>query len=255
MRLIEGHSLDRAIRRLHPEAEPRASAFDPDVPPYDLRSLLLRFVAACNAVAYAHSRGVVHRDLKPANIMLGAYGETLVVDWGLATTFGAPRDVGLPGAAETPAEIALRPTLGRDTVGTPGYRAPEQIEGRPDALAPTADIYSLGATLQTILTGRCPQDGAAQPPEPADRSIPRPLWAICRKAMAPEPADRYADARDLAADVERWLAGEPVTAFAEPWTDRFARWSRRHHTILVAAASAVVAGLVLAMAILVLALR
>jgi serine/threonine protein kinase len=255
MRLIEGHSLDRAIRRLHPGADPTPGTFAPGVPLYDLRGLLMRLVAACNAVAYAHSRGVVHRDIKPANIMLGPYGETLVVDWGLATTFGAPQDWELVGTGDTPAEIALRPTLGRDAVGTPGYRAPEQFEGRPDALSPSADIYSLGATLQAILTGQTPRDGEASAPFPADRSIPRPLWAICRKAMAPEPAGRYADARDLAADLDRWLAGEPVSAYPESRGSRLARWSRRNRTALIAAASAVIAGLFLAIVILLVAMR
>src|SRR5262249_49592866 len=121
-----------------------------------LRQLLGRFVDVCQAVAYAHSRGVLHRDLKPGNVMLGKYGETLVVDWGLAK--------GLNRAGVDAAETPLRPSAAADpamtqtgaALGTPAYMSPEQAAGRPDLLGPCSDVYSLGATLYCLLTGRPP---------------------------------------------------------------------------------------------------
>ena len=147
MRFIRGESLKKAIARFHQ----RASATDRRADARHLRQLLGRFIAVCNAIAYAHSRGVMHRDLKPGNIMLGKYGETLVVDWGLAksgesseadwstTILPEPHARSEPGRRfETQAGSAM---------GTPAYMSPEQAAGRIDLLGPASDIYSLGATL------------------------------------------------------------------------------------------------------------
>src|SRR5262249_10319511 len=136
MRLIRGESLKKALDDFH---DPARAAASPHERQRQLRQLLGRFIAVCNTVAYAHSRGVVHRDLKPANIMLGPFGEPLVVDWGLARTFD--QAVGAEGArGAAPAESSLRPALaGAEAatqagaiVGTPAYMAPEQAAGRPD---------------------------------------------------------------------------------------------------------------------------
>src|SRR5262249_30072540 len=170
------------------------------------RRLLTRFVAVCNAVAYAHSRGVIHRDLKPANIMLGKYGETLVLDWGLAKVVGRQQT----GAAE--AESTLHPLSGDGlatqagaTLGTAAFMSPEQAAGRIDQQGPASDIYSLGATLYTLLAGRAPfagesvpeilqqvQAGAWLPPQQLKKDVPGALDAICPKAMAPVPQQRFA---------------------------------------------------------------
>ena len=178
----------------------------------ELRRLLSRFLDVCNAIAYAHSRGVLHRDIKPGNILLGPYGETLVVDWGLAKIVG--RDE--PGTSDPSAEPTLRPpsasgtgeTIPGTALGTPAYMSPEQAEGRLDLLGPASDIYSLGATLYVVLTGRAPFDGddAAEVlrkvqrgefarPRAVNSSIPKPLEAICVNAMALKQADRYATPR------------------------------------------------------------
>src|SRR5262249_28066220 len=122
------------------------------------RQLLGRFVAVCNTVAYVHSRGVVHRDLKPGNVMLGQYGETLVVDWGLAKALGRTESVPAEG------ERRLVPVWGDETVGTqpgtpmgtPAFMSPEQAAGQWERVGPASDIYSLGATLYTLLTGQPP---------------------------------------------------------------------------------------------------
>jgi eukaryotic-like serine/threonine-protein kinase len=259
MRLIKGDSLKEAIARFHVEGEQ----------PLALRGLLNRFIDVCNAVAYAHSRGILHRDLKPANVMLGPYGETLVVDWGLAKVIGRPEI----DRASLP-EVTLHPvglgsgsseTMPGSTVGTPAYMSPEQAEGRLDALGPASDVYSLGATLYCLLTGRPPFEGTdvvailrqVQKGEyPAPRSInwriPRALESVCQKAMSLRPDDRYSSARSLAEDLEHWLADEPVTPYREPVPMRMARWGRRHRPLVAGATAllltmlvALVAGVIL----------
>jgi serine/threonine protein kinase len=118
-------------------------------------------VAVCNTVAYAHSRGILHRDLKPSNIMLGKYGETLVVDWGLAKPFARDAQAKVSGEDTLAPTLDDRPAetqLGQ-VIGTPAYMSPEQAAGRWDLVGPASDIYSLGATLCTILTGQTPFPG------------------------------------------------------------------------------------------------
>jgi serine/threonine protein kinase/tetratricopeptide (TPR) repeat protein len=236
MRLIRGESLEQAIKRLHAgEAG------------YALRGLLTRFVAACNALAYAHSRGVIHRDVKPANVMLGPYGETLVVDWGLAKVVGSSAsDKPLPAGSPLPIRDGdSQATRAGSLLGTPPYMSPEQARGQVDSLGPATDVYSLGATLYSILTGRSPVQGSDAvttlekvsrgdwtAPRQLSQSVPAALDAVCCKAMALQPEDRYASPLELAADVERWLADEPVTAWHEPWPVRTGRWVRRHRTLV-----------------------
>jgi tetratricopeptide (TPR) repeat protein len=181
--------------------------------------------------------------------MLGDYGETLVIDWGLAKRLHDFQGSAAPGGCGAPAlprDDLPEGTATGDLLGTPAFMSPEQAAGRPDAVGRASDIYSLGATLYALLTGRSPFDGdyggdllrrVSQgdfpPPRQVRPDTPRALEAICLKAMAREPANRYATALELDADLERWLAGEPVSAYREPWTARSCRWIRRHRTVVV----------------------
>ena len=252
MRFIRGDSLKEAIEAFHQADNP--NRVDQGSKELAFRQLLGRFIDVCNAIEYAHSRGVLHRDLKPGNIMIGKYGETLVVDWGLAKTDSVDRGE-LRQLASLQDERTLRPSLGSGSdptlegtiVGTPAFMSPEQATGRTN-VGPACDIYSLGSTLYALLTGEKPfQDldrdvilakvrrGDFPPPKELKPEIPPPLNAICLKAMALEPKNRYATALELASDIENWLADEPVLAYPETWLSRCGRWSRRHRSAVVSA--------------------
>jgi serine/threonine protein kinase/tetratricopeptide (TPR) repeat protein len=274
MRFIRGDSLKEAIGKFH--GKPRAPAGPGDRQPpgrprfgsREFHQLLRRFLDVCNAVAYAHSRGVLHRDLKPGNVMLGPYGETLVVDWGLAKAGIAGQDSATQGDGGSGRQPGVEPilqpasgsacaqTLAGSAVGTPQYMSPEQAAGRLDQLGPASDVYSLGATLYCLLTGHDPFDerdlgellrrvqrGEVVRPRQRVADVPAPLDAICLKAMALAPTDRYVSPRDLADELERWLADEPVQAWPEPWTVRAGRWVRRHKTGVSSAAAALAVAL------------
>ena len=204
MRFIKGDSLKEAIEQFHQRRQDRPQARASGM--LELQKLLRRFLDVCNAIAYAHSRGVLHRDIKPGNIMVGQYGETLVVDWGMAKVVGTSGgQLGSDAAAAVGERVLARRCRARP-IGTPAYMSPEQAAGRLDQLGPASDVYSLGATLYCLLTGKPPIEGIGADvedrlaPRPARRfprprqvktDTPRALEAICLKAMATEPADRY----------------------------------------------------------------
>jgi eukaryotic-like serine/threonine-protein kinase len=252
MRLIHGGSLQEAIDQFRADA---ALKGEPGRRSLELRKLLRRFTDVCNAIDYAHNRGVIHRDIKPSNIVVGKYGETLVVDWGLAKPIGQIEPDSPSG--ERPlvfsASGASTGTLPGSAMGTPAYMSPEQAAGDLDRLGPCSDVYSLGATLYCVLTGKPPfegsdlaailgavQKGAFSPPRKLDPSIDRGLEAVCLKAMALKPEGRYETARALADDLEHWLADEPVKAHPERRSERLARRLRQNRAWTYAAVVALV---------------
>jgi serine/threonine-protein kinase len=257
MRFIRGESLSAAIKRFHKarlqesESGRKREAWTWGV---EFRQLLGSFLDVCDTIDYAHSRRVLHRDLKPANIMLGRYGETLVVDWGLAKVVGKPDNPPAEADGDFEAILAQVTADGSDdaeqgmAIGTPSYMSPEQANGLIDELGPASDVYSLGATLYELLTGQLAfpgekiteilgkvRKGDFPRPRSVCRSLPAPLDAICCKAMALKPEDRFSSVRELARDIEHWLADEPVAAYPEGRIERLLRWFRRHRTWAYAA--------------------
>ncbi len=258
MRFIKGDNLAIAIKQFHENT----SKADRSVA---RRRLLGRFLDICNAVYYAHQRGVLHRDLKPGNIMLGEYGETLVVDWGLAKPMEQAEPPNVSDVRMDDREAPLQPrsgsavdtTLLGSVIGSPHYMSPEQACGENDRLGPTTDVYSLGATLYTLLTNCKPVAGESIQEIlenvrigkrlTARQQLPRvdiALGAICDQAMALDPNDRYPSVRQLANDIECYLADEPVQAYPEPWIRRTQRWVRKHPRVIGSLTATLVAGIV-----------
>jgi len=272
-------------------------------------------------VAYAHSRGIIHRDLKGQNVVLGDFGEVMVLDWGLAKRIApdqqagsptqpadtapedkqqtgptlirpsnqdddntipeAPHDGSIPSSSRSSSnpgsnghayhqtnpssgsgsghrpnrESGAGPdgTMQGQLLGTPAYMAPEQAQGRHDLVDERTDVYGLGAILYEILTGRPPFiapktaeilrkvcNEQATPPRQIVRTVGAGLEAVCLKALRKAKEERYPSASLLAQEVQRWLADEPVNAYAESWTSRALRWARRHKTLVSTAAGLLV---------------
>jgi serine/threonine protein kinase/Flp pilus assembly protein TadD len=249
MRLIRGRTLHQAIADFH--ARRAAGKADP----LEWPRLLHAFVGVCQAIAYAHSRRVIHRDLKPENVVLGAFGEVIVLDWGLAKMVDSPdaEEDDLPDVTLT-GEAKADSTQAGQRLGTPSYMAPEQADGRTDLVDPLTDIYGLGTILFEILTGRAPHTGGtlielldrivhSETPKArtVEPSVPGPLEAICARAMARTRSERYRSAQELADEVQRWLADEKVEAYRENARERIARWTKRHRAWTQAAAVLLVA--------------
>ena len=184
------------------------------------------FQKICDAVEFANARGVVHRDLKPENIMVGPFGEALVMDWGVAK---------LPDSSEQRGAV----------VGTPAYMAPEQARGDVQAIDQRTDVYALGAILYYLLSGRAPYDastgastlevfppGSPRPLREIAPGVPRPLEAICARAMAKEQRDRYATAREVSEDIDRYLDRLPVRAHRERPLERAARFLDKNRVLV-----------------------
>jgi serine/threonine-protein kinase len=255
MRFLRGRTLTEATRAYHGK---RAAG---QAGPLDLRELLGAFVTVCQAVAYAHNRGVIHRDLKGQNVVLGDFGEVMLLDWGLAKVLGSADVAASLEPITSNSADSRDATQQGQVLGTPAYMAPEQAEGRLDAIGKQSDVYGLGAMLYELLTGQPPFDGtntqevlrkvihdAPTPVRQVVKETPPALEAVCQKALAKKPEGRYASAAELARAVQQWLADEPVAAYREPLRARVGRWARRH-TALVAAAAALLVTAVVALGI------
>ncbi len=215
----------------------------------DRIALVPAMLGAIDAAAYAHAQGVIHRDIKPWNILLGPFGETLLIDWGIARDLAAA-EVAAASTTDAPPDSGL--TRVGSAVGTPGFMAPEQARG--EAVDRRADVYSLGATLYFVLTGTLPFAGseatiaislvaAGASPDLAKipDEVPAELTAIVVKALAADRAKRYADASELATDLRRFLAGQLVAAHRYTAGERLVRWVRRHRFAALVSVIALVA--------------
>ncbi len=231
MKQIEGVSLEDMLherRKEEAEGKRRGRAQE-----YSRRRLLSIFLQVCHAMDYAHSRGVYHLDLKPQNVKLGPFGEVYVLDWGFA---------------------ARDKDEHKYVAGTPIYIAPERLKGSPPNAK--SDTYSLGVMLYRILTGRLPRDVGKLsfseyreriddlpivPPRERDRAVPPDLEAIVMKAMAPDPADRYARVGDLADDLDRFLDILPVSAYREGALGHLWKFFRRHKWMVLSSSAVILA--------------
>jgi WD40 repeat protein/tRNA A-37 threonylcarbamoyl transferase component Bud32 len=250
---------------------------------WNLPRVLGVLLRVCEAMAFAHEKGVIHRDLKPANVMVGRFGEVYVMDWGLARVMGSQTN---HDRAHTSAERHVESerretarsgdsslaTLDGDIVGTPAYMSPEQALGRHDEVGARSDVYSLGAMLYELLAGHAPYMPAGEqrtpftvvrlltqgPPEPIERlakGAPEELVSICEKAMARESGARYAGMLELAEDLRAYLEGRVVRAHSTGAVVEFKKWIGRNRGFAAAVATAITVALGLSAALLIMQTR
>lgn len=185
-----------------------------------IRDRLRKFQAVCDAVAFAHAHGVIHRDLKPQNIMIGSFGEVLVLDWGVAKVFTPQINANFRGSiSENPRQSASHETIDGIVIGTRDYMSPEQARGEISQLDERADVYSLGAVLHFLLKDQPKVNKAAK--------------AICSKARATAKEDRYSTASELSADIGRLLDAEPVSAYQESAIEKLSRWVSKNRFLVL----------------------
>jgi WD40 repeat protein/serine/threonine protein kinase len=242
MKLVRGRTLSEVLKTTSNLAERLA--------------LLPHFADLSQAIAYAHSCDVIHRDIKPGNVMIGEFGETVVLDWGLAKPLHG-KDSKTDSLAETLRTLKLSPsveavqTTDGQVLGTPIYMPPEQATGELHLVDQRSDVYSLGAILYELLTGRKPHEwaGAAETlrkviednPVPVlaiEPAAPLELVAVCNRAMARDRADRYPNAKELADEINRFQTGALVVAHRYSLRDYLKRWLRRHRAVATTAAAA-----------------
>ena len=195
-----------------------------------LKDRLRKFQAVCEAVAFAHAHGVIHRDLKPQNIMIGSFGEVLVLDWGVAKIL---RKREPQNTVSLEADTLIKnpgDTTDGTVIGTRNYMSPEQARGEIDQLDERSDVYALGAVLYFLLTDKSP---ATDRPRTVNPKVTKAAEAICLKAMSPDASARYASAAELSSDVGRLLDAEPVAAYQESVFERVGRWAGKNRFLIL----------------------
>jgi WD40 repeat protein len=218
------------------------------------------FRKICDAVAYAHSRGVIHRDLKPSNIMIGQFGMVLVLDWGLAKVMGdtATESMSMPAVGGSSGSGSHQTRLGA-VMGTPAWMAPEQALGDTDAIDRCSDIFSLGAILFALLTGKPPferrpaeildESSAWEVEAPSEtlsaKEVPRELDAVVLKAMARDPAERFESVEELRSEAQAFIERRPLASAKYSWLDRVGKWVSRHKAAVSAAMAVAAVALML----------
>ncbi|MCO5165173.1 MAG: tetratricopeptide repeat protein [Planctomycetes bacterium] len=244
MRFVDGQALDEVLDRLHGRGEGGAMSREGPPPP-EPRDLLDALVKVSEALSYAHSRGIVHRDLKPANVMIGAFGEVLLMDWGLARDLAesSQEDVAVRAELAVLDDTSRGLTQDGALLGTPGYMPPEQARG--EDVDARADVFALGAVLVEVLTGEPPVtghtalevlgktgQGEVTLPRDRDPTVAPELNAIAARALARAPARRYASAADFGADLKAYLEGRPVSVYRYGTLEQLRRLARRHPAAL-----------------------
>ena len=252
MPLVSGETLSTLIAQTHQELGPSPRR---DRWIASLRPLLVHFLAVCNAIDYAHSQNVLHRDIKPENVMIGTQGQTIVLDWGCAKEIdGGTSPDNDPLSQDTELAEILGVTLQKgmtiagSVMGTLEYMSPEQAAGDIERIDQRSDIFGLGTTLFNLLTNQSALEcakgdtldvdqaleaihqGVHRRVDAVSNNVPRALTEICHRAMAFSPEDRYQSAGDLGQEIDAFLAGEPVSVYAEPVADRALRFVKRYRT-------------------------
>ncbi len=256
MKLVRGKTLSQKIKELHQPHTISEKSHD-----VLLRGLLRSFLSVCKSMQFAHSQNVIHRDLKPQNIIVGKFGETIILDWGLAKDLNEMDNDLSESTDSIHNEMFFKSDSGAtqtgEVKGTPAYMSPEQAHGNIEQIDQLSDVFCLGAILFHVLTGSVPFEGSTaktalssaqenlkRTPRQINRNVDRAIESICLKAMATQKTDRYSSVKHLVNDIENYLADQPVSAHPESLLTQTGRWMRGHRQLVRAASIAAIVGLI-----------